>query len=41
MLQPEVRARLPAARAAFEQRWRRVWGAGAVVTTSFTPVPDR
>jgi hypothetical protein len=41
MLQPEVRARLPAARAAFEQRWRRVWGAGAPVTASFTPVPDR
>ncbi|HLK90962.1 MAG TPA: hemerythrin domain-containing protein [Polyangia bacterium] len=39
MLQPEVRDRLPAARAAFEQRWRRVWGAGAKVTPSFTPVP--
>jgi hypothetical protein len=39
MLQPEVRARLPAARAAFEQRWRRVWGAGAEVTASFTPIP--
>ena len=39
MLQPEVRARLPAARAAFEQRWRRVWGDGAEVTASVTPVP--
>jgi hypothetical protein len=39
MLQPEVRAGLPAARAAFEQRWRRVWGAGAEVGASFTPVP--
>ncbi|HEY4393438.1 MAG TPA: hemerythrin domain-containing protein [Polyangia bacterium] len=40
MLQPEVRARLPAARAAFEQRWRRVWGPGAEVTASFTPIPS-
>ena len=39
MLQPNVRARLPAARAAFEQRWRRVWGAGAEVGASFTPIP--
>ncbi len=39
MLQPEVRERLPAARAAFEQRWRRVWGDGAEVTASVTPVP--
>jgi hypothetical protein len=39
MLQPEVRAGLPSARAAFEQRWRRVWGAGAEVTASLTPVP--
>lgn len=41
MLQPEVASRLPAARAAFEQRWRRVWGAGAEVTASFTPIPGR
>jgi hypothetical protein len=41
MLQPEVRERLPAARAAFEQRWRRVWGAGAEVTASVTPVPGQ
>jgi hypothetical protein len=39
MLQPEVRVRLPAARAAFEQRWRRVWGTGAEATASFTPIP--
>jgi len=39
MLSPEISARLPAARAAFEQRWRRVWGAGAEVTASLTPVP--
>jgi Hemerythrin HHE cation binding domain len=39
MLSPDVSARLPAARAAFEQRWRRVWGTGAEVTASFTPVP--
>jgi hypothetical protein len=39
MLSPDVSTRLPAARAAFEQRWRRVWGAGAEVTASFTPVP--
>jgi hypothetical protein len=41
MLSPEISARLPAARAAFEQRWRRVWGDGAEVTASFTPVPGR
>jgi Hemerythrin HHE cation binding domain len=41
MLSPEVSARLPAARAAFEQRWRRVWGADAQVTASFTPIPER
>lgn len=40
MLQPEVRERLPAARAAFEQRWRRVWGAAAGTIASFTPIPD-
>jgi len=40
MLSPDVSARLPAARAAFEERWRRVWGAGVAVTSSFTPVPD-
>jgi hypothetical protein len=39
MLQPEVRAGLPAARTAFEQRWRRVWGPGAEVGAAFTPVP--
>jgi hypothetical protein len=39
MLSPEVSGRLPAARAVFEQRWRRVWGAGAEVTASFTPIP--
>jgi hypothetical protein len=39
MLPPDISARLPAARAAFEQRWRRVWGAGAEVGASFTPVP--
>ena len=39
MLSPEVSARLPAARAAFEQRWRRVWGAGVAVGASFTAVP--
>lgn len=40
MLQPTVAARLPAARSAFEERWRRVWGpveAGA----SLTAIPDR
>ena len=36
---PEVLER--AARAAFERRWRRVWGAGAEVTASFTPVPGQ
>jgi hypothetical protein len=39
MLSPDVSARLPAARAAFEQRWRRVWGPGAEVGASFTPFP--
>jgi hemerythrin-like domain-containing protein len=39
ILSPDISARLPAARAAFEQRWRRVWGAGAEVTASFTPIP--
>jgi hemerythrin-like domain-containing protein len=39
MLSPDVSARLAAARAAFEQRWRRVWGAGVEVTASFTPIP--
>ncbi len=38
MLSPEISARLPAARAAFARRWRRVWGADAEVTASFTPV---
>jgi hypothetical protein len=41
MLSPEVSARLPAARATFEQRWRRVWGGGAEVTASFTPIPGQ
>lgn len=39
MLSPEISARLPAARAAFERRWRRVWGAGAGVGAAFTPIP--
>ncbi|HEY8924738.1 MAG TPA: hemerythrin domain-containing protein [Polyangia bacterium] len=40
MLPPIVTSRLPAARSAFEERWRRVWGqieAGA----SLSPIPDR
>ena len=41
MLSPDVSARLPAARAAFERRWLRVWGPGAEVGASFTPFPER
>jgi hemerythrin-like domain-containing protein len=40
MLPASVASRLPAARAAFEQRWRRVWGA-AEVGAARTPIPDR
>lgn len=39
MLSPEISARLPAARAAFEQRWLRVWGPAAEAGASFTPLP--
>jgi hypothetical protein len=40
MLPATVTSRLPTARAAFEQRWRRVWGA-VEVGASVTPIPDR
>ena len=40
MLPASVTSRLAAARAAFEQRWRRVWG-DAEVGASRTPIPDR
>ena len=40
MLPESLSARLPAARAAFEQRWRRVWGP-VEVRASVTPIPDR
>ena len=40
MLPASVASQLPAARAAFEQRWRRAWGA-AEVGASRTPVPGR
>src|SRR5204862_3506724 len=39
MLPTILTARLPAARAAFEQRWNRVWGPVAV-GASLTPIPD-
>jgi len=41
MLSADLSARLPAARAAFEARWLRVWGPGAEVGASVTPYPDR
>jgi hemerythrin-like domain-containing protein len=40
MLPANVSSCLPAARAAFEQRWRRVWG-DAEAGASLTPIPDR
>jgi len=40
MLPEIVTARLPAARAAFEQRWQRVWGPVGV-GASVTPIPER
>jgi hypothetical protein len=40
LLPAVVTSRLPAARAAFEQRWRRVWGA-VEVGASTTPIPER
>lgn len=39
MLPAVLTLRLPAARAAFEQRWRRVWGA-VEVGASTTPIPE-
>ena len=38
MLPASLASRLPAARAAFDQRWRRLWGA-AEVGASRTPIP--
>jgi hypothetical protein len=40
MLPAILTSRLPAARAAFEQRWQRVWGP-VDVGASVTPIPDR
>ena len=40
MLPPIVTSRLPAARSAFEERWRRVWGP-VEVGASLSPIPDR
>ncbi len=40
MLPAVVTSRLPAARAAFEQRWRAVWGPVAVGATA-TSIPER
>ncbi len=40
MLPADLMARLPGARAAFEQRWQRTWGLVAV-GASLTPIPDR
>jgi hypothetical protein len=39
ILPASVTSRLPAARADFEKRWKRVWGA-AEVGASFTPIPS-
>src|SRR5207237_10543699 len=40
MLPPIVTSRLPAARSAFEERWRRVWGP-VPVGASLSPIPVR
>jgi hypothetical protein len=40
MLPPELAARMPAARAAYQQQHDRVWGPGAPSGTSHTCVPD-
>jgi iron-sulfur cluster repair protein YtfE (RIC family) len=40
MLPEGLRARLPAARAAFEERWKRVWGS-VPAGSATTPIPTR
>jgi hypothetical protein len=40
MLPEGLRARLPAARAAFEERWKRVWGS-VPAGSATTPIPAR